>query len=269
MLLDRAENRLLIITGPNMAGKSTYMRMVALITLMAHMGAFVPAEAAHISLVDRIFTRIGASDDLSSGQSTFMVEMSEVANILNNATKDSLLILDEIGRGTSTYDGLSIAWAVLEYIASEDTCGAKALFATHYHELSELEGQLSGVKNYRISVKEIGDNILFLRKIVRGSADKSFGVQVARLAGIPEEVILRAGQILEGLESSDMATMHKSGRIKTVDDSEISVDKSEKQVDNSVDKAVLADLKAIDLENMTPMMALQKLYAYHDAWRED
>ena len=269
VLLDRAENRLLIITGPNMAGKSTYMRMVALITLMAHMGAFVPAEAAHISLVDRIFTRIGASDDLSSGQSTFMVEMSEVANILNNATKDSLLILDEIGRGTSTYDGLSIAWAVLEYIASEDTCGAKALFATHYHELSELEGQLSGVKNYRISVKEIGDNILFLRKIVRGSADKSFGVQVARLAGIPEEVILRAGQILEGLESSDMATMHKSGRIKTVDDSEISVDKSEKQVDNSVDKAVLADLKAIDLENMTPMMALQKLYAYHDAWRED
>jgi DNA mismatch repair protein MutS len=269
VLLDRGENRLLIITGPNMAGKSTYMRMVALITLMAHMGAFVPAEAAHISLVDRIFTRIGASDDLSSGQSTFMVEMSEVANILNNATKDSLLILDEIGRGTSTYDGLSIAWAVLEYIASEDTCGAKALFATHYHELSELEGQLSGVKNYRISVKEIGDNILFLRKIVRGSADKSFGVQVARLAGIPEEVILRAGQILEGLESSDMATMHKSGRIKTVDDSEISVDKSEKQVDNSVDKAVLADLKAIDLENMTPMMALQKLYAYHDAWRED
>ena len=158
---------------------------------------------------------------------------------------------------------------MLEYIASEDTCGAKALFATHYHELSELEGQLSGVKNYRISVKEIGDNILFLRKIVRGSADKSFGVQVARLAGIPEEVISRAGQILEGLESSDMATMHKSGRIKTVDDSEISVDKSEKQVDNSVDKAVLADLKAIDLENMTPMMALQKLYAYHDAWRED
>ena len=269
VLLDRGENRLLIITGPNMAGKSTYMRMVALITLMAHMGAFIPAEAAHISLVDRIFTRIGASDDLSSGQSTFMVEMSEVANILNNATKDSLLILDEIGRGTSTYDGLSIAWAVLEYIASEDTCGAKALFATHYHELSELEGQLSGVKNYRISVKEIGDNILFLRKIVRGSADKSFGVQVARLAGIPEEVILRAGQILEGLESSDMATMHKSSRIKTVDDSEISVDKSEKQVDNSVDKAVLADIKAIDLENMTPMMALQKLYAYHDAWKED
>jgi len=268
VLLDRAENRLLIITGPNMAGKSTYMRMVALITLMAHIGVFVPAEAAHISLVDRIFTRIGASDDLSSGQSTFMVEMSEVANILNNASKDSLLILDEIGRGTSTYDGLSIAWAVLEYIASEDTCGAKALFATHYHELSELEGRLPGVKNYRISVKEIGDNILFLRKIVRGSADKSFGVQVARLAGIPDAVISRAGQILEGLENSDMATMHEKARIKTVDEAGISVDKSENAVDNSVDKAVLADLKAMDLENMTPMMALQKLYAYRDAWKE-
>ena len=269
VLLDRGENRLLIITGPNMAGKSTYMRMVALITLMAHIGAFVPAESAHICLVDRIFTRIGASDDLSSGQSTFMVEMSEVANILNNATKDSLLILDEIGRGTSTYDGLSIAWAVLEHIANEETCGAKALFATHYHELSELEGRLSGVKNYRISVKEIGDNILFLRKIVRGSADKSFGVQVARLAGIPDGVIARAGQILEGLENSDTAIMHERSGIKTVDESEISVDKSENAVDNSVDKAILADLKAMDLENLTPMMALQKLYAYRDAWKDE
>ena len=269
VLLDQNENRLLIITGPNMAGKSTYMRMVALIALMGHMGSFVPAEAAHISLVDRIFTRIGASDDLSSGQSTFMVEMSEVANILNNATKASLLILDEIGRGTSTYDGLSIAWAVLEFIADEKTCGAKALFATHYHELSELEGQLSGVKNYRISVKEIGEDILFLRKIVRGSADKSFGVQVARLAGIPDAVIARAGQILQGLENSDMATMHEKTRIETVDNSDISVDKSKKTVDNPVDKAVLADLKALNLENMTPMMALQKLYSYRDAWKDE
>ena len=249
VLLDKGENRLLIITGPNMAGKSTYMRMVALIALMAHMGA--------------------ASDDLSMGQSTFMVEMSEVANILNNATRNSLLILDEIGRGTSTYDGLSIAWAVLEFIADENTCGAKSLFATHYHELSELEGQLPGVKNYRISVKEIGEDILFLRKIVRGSADKSFGVQVARLAGIPDTVIARAGQILQGLENSDMATMHEKARIKTVDNHEISVDKSEKTVDNQVDKAILADMKALNLENMTPMMALQKLYAYHDALKED
>ena len=269
VLLDQGDNRLLIITGPNMAGKSTYMRMVALIALMAHMGAFVPAESAHICLVDRIFTRIGASDDLSSGQSTFMVEMSEVANILNNASGKSLLILDEIGRGTSTYDGLSIAWAVLEYIADEHTCGAKSLFATHYHELSELEGRLSGVKNYRISVKEIGEDILFLRKIVRGSADKSFGVQVARLAGIPEAVISRAGEILQGLENSDMAVMHTGTRIETVDKHEISVDNSNNSVDNSVDKAILTDLKAINLENMTPMMALQKLYSYRDALRED
>ncbi len=262
VLLDGNENRLLIITGPNMAGKSTYMRMVALITLMGHIGSFVPAESAHISLVDRIFTRIGASDDLSSGQSTFMVEMSEVANILNNATKDSLLILDEIGRGTSTYDGLSIAWAVLEYIADQTTCGAKALFATHYHELSELEGRLSGVKNYRISVKEIGENILFLRKIVRGSADKSFGVQVARLAGIPDAVLQRAGQILSELETSDMAIRPAANTVDNEDNSQM-------EVDNSVDKSILSDLKALNLENMTPMMALQKLYSYRDAWKED
>ncbi len=269
VLLDRESNRLLIITGPNMAGKSTYMRMVALITLMAHMGAFVPAGSAQICLVDRIFTRIGASDDLSSGQSTFMVEMSEVANILNNATKDSLLILDEIGRGTSTFDGLSIAWAVLEFIASEETCGAKALFATHYHELSELEGRLSGVKNYRISVKEIGEDILFLRKIVRGSADKSFGVQVARLAGIPDAVITRAGQILGELETSDMAVRPMSAHSNAVDNSNADVDNPQNEVDNSVDKAILADLKALNLENMTPMMALQKLYSYKDAWKDN
>ena len=188
--------------------------------------------------------------------------MSEVANILNNATKNSLLILDEIGRGTSTYDGLSIAWAVLEFIASEETCGAKALFATHYHELSELEGRLSGVKNYRISVKEIGENILFLRKIVRGSADKSFGVQVARLAGIPDAVLQRAGQILSELETSDMAIHPAAQNVDMVDNQEINVD-------NPVDKYILSDLKALNLENMTPMMALQKLYSYIDAFKEN
>ena len=264
VLLDRKDNRLLIITGPNMAGKSTYMRMTALITIMAHIGCFVPADEASICLVDRIFTRIGASDDLSAGQSTFMVEMSEVANILNNATKNSLLILDEIGRGTSTYDGLSIAWAVLEDIADPAACGAKALFATHYHQLSELEGHLSGVKNYRISVKEIGEDILFLHKIVRGSADKSFGVQVARLAGIPQNVIARAGEILQDLEAGRQVIRDDSSSVDNVDN----MDNSKNAGDNSVDKAVLEDIKGLDLENLTPMMALQKLYSYHDAWRD-
>ena len=188
-LLDKRDNRLLILTGPNMAGKSTYMRQVALITLMAHIGSFVPATAASIPITDRIFTRIGASDSLAAGQSTFMVEMSEMSNILRHATENSLLIIDEIGRGTSTFDGLSIAWAVLEHIADRGKCGAKTLFATHYHELTELEGKIPGVKNYRVSVKEVGEDIIFLRKIVRGGADKSFGIQVARLAGLPDEVI--------------------------------------------------------------------------------
>lgn len=266
--LDGDDNRLLIITGPNMAGKSTYMRQVALITLMAHMGSFVPAEEAKIAIVDRIFTRIGASDDLSSGQSTFMVEMSEVANILNNATGKSLLILDEIGRGTSTYDGLSIAWAVLEYVAEKSKCGAKALFATHYHELSELEGQLQGVKNYRISVKELGDNILFLRRIVRGSADKSFGVQVARLAGIPDDVIRRAEAILISLESSDAA---KRGVQKQVFDGGKMVDNSEMNVDNvvnEVDKSILEDLERLDMDIMSPIEALNKLYQYKAALKQ-
>ena len=203
-LLDAKENRLLILTGPNMAGKSTYMRQVALIVLMAHVGSFVPAKKAAITVTDRIFTRVGASDNLASGQSTFMVEMSEVSNILNNATANSLLILDEIGRGTSTFDGLSIAWAVLEHIADPSKCGAKTLFATHYHELTELEGKLAGIKNYRISVKEVGDDIIFLRRIVRGGADKSFGVQVARLAGLPDDVIARAKELLHQLEAADI-----------------------------------------------------------------
>ena len=200
--LDSKRHRVSIITGPNMAGKSTYMRQSALIVLMAQIGSFVPAQKANIGIVDRIFTRVGASDDLASGQSTFMVEMSEVANILRNATKDSLLILDEIGRGTSTYDGLSIAWAVVEYISNPKLLGAKTLFATHYHELTELEGKIGSVNNYCIAVKEQGDNIVFLRKIVKGGADKSYGIQVAKLAGVPDMVIQRAKEIVSELSDS-------------------------------------------------------------------
>jgi len=201
--LDTANRRMAIITGPNMAGKSTYMRQVALITLMAQMGSFVPAEEAIIGVVDRIFTRVGASDDLASGQSTFMVEMTEVANILHNATRQSLIIMDEIGRGTSTYDGLSIAWAVMEYIADENCIGAKTLFATHYHELTAMEGRLPGIKNYSFAVGEQGDDILFLRKLVPGGADRSYGIQVARLAGLPASVVKRAHRVLKGLEQGN------------------------------------------------------------------
>ena len=198
--LNEKENRLAIITGPNMAGKSTYMRQVALIVLMAQIGSFVPASSAKIGVVDKIFTRVGASDDLSMGQSTFMVEMMEVASILKEASKNSLVILDEIGRGTSTYDGLSIAWAVAEYIADKEKCGAKTLFATHYHELTELEDKLDGVKNYSIAVREKGEDIIFLRKIVEGGTDESYGVHVARLAGVPQNVTKRANEILRSLE---------------------------------------------------------------------
>ncbi len=203
--LDNDKHRISIITGPNMAGKSTYMRQTALIVLMAQIGSFVPAESATIGIVDRIFTRVGASDDLASGQSTFMVEMTEVANILRNATKDSLIILDEIGRGTSTFDGLGIAWSVIEHIANTRLLGAKTLFATHYHELTELEGKLDSVDNYCIAVKEQGDDIVFLRKIVKGGADKSYGIQVAKLAGVPENVLQRAREIVEELSNNDIA----------------------------------------------------------------
>ncbi len=209
--LDGQENNMLVITGPNMAGKSTYMRQVALITVMAHVGCFVPARSARVPITDRVFTRVGASDNLIYDQSTFMVEMSEVALILRSATASSLLVLDEVGRGTSTYDGLSIAWAVVEYICSK--LHAKTLFATHYHELSELEGVLSGVKNYKITVKETADGILFLRKIMRGSASKSFGIEVAALAGVPAEVTARAKVILKRLEKNDLAQRQKSGEI--------------------------------------------------------
>ena len=249
-------DRLIILTGPNMAGKSTYMRQVALITLMAHIGSFVPAKSANICITDRIFTRVGASDSLSTGQSTFMVEMSEMANIINNATNRSLLILDEIGRGTSTFDGLSIAWAVLEYISDRNKCGAKTLFATHYHELTELEGKLDGVKNYRISVKEIGDTIIFLRKIVRGGADKSFGIQVAKLAGLPEELVDRAKKILRELEDSDIN--NAASRVGSNATSEqMSLLSGTADGDES---AIVAELKNMDVERMTPMEALAKLY---------
>ena len=200
-LLDEYENRTMILTGPNMAGKSTYMRQTAIIAIMAHLGCFVPARAARIPLIDKIFTRVGASDNLISDQSTFMVEMIEVACILQNATKNSLLILDEVGRGTSTYDGLSIAWAVIEHLT--DKIGAKTMFATHYHELTELENKMQGVKNYKISVKEINGGVVFLRKIMRGRANRSFGIEVASLAGVPAEVTARAKEILKSIESGE------------------------------------------------------------------
>ena len=204
------EDRVAIITGPNMAGKSTYMRQVALIVLMAQMGSFVPAASARIGVVDRIFTRIGASDDLSAGQSTFMVEMTEVADILRHATKHSLLILDEIGRGTSTFDGMSIARAVLEYCADKKLLGAKTLFATHYHELTELENTLPGTVNYNIAVKTRGEDIIFLRKILPGGADRSYGIEVAKLAGLPDKVVQRAKTVLKELEEENLSLIHIS-----------------------------------------------------------
>lgn len=255
--LDQKDNRLLILTGPNMAGKSTYLRQVALIVLMAHIGSFVPAKKASICVVDRIFTRIGASDNLASGQSTFMVEMSEVAGILNNATARSLLILDEIGRGTSTFDGLSIAWAVLEYIADPARCGAKALFATHYHELTELEGRLSGIKNYRISVKEVGEDIIFLRRIVRGGADKSFGVQVARLAGLPADVITRAKELLAQLEAADINRDIMNCIKEQADEQQLTLFGSPKADD------IMETLRSLDVNALTPMEAMNALYDLH------
>lgn len=264
--LDNDLNRVSIITGPNMAGKSTYMRQVALIVLMAQIGSFVPAKSADIGIVDRIFTRVGASDDLASGQSTFMVEMSEVANILRNATANSLLILDEIGRGTSTFDGLSIAWAVVEYISSKDLLGAKTLFATHYHELTELEGKLEGVNNYCISVKEVGDDIVFLRKIIKGGADKSYGIQVAKLAGVPEVVLARAKEIAAELSEHDITVTAAADIMpKLLEDTHNKTKGKNKSKDtdgqlslfgNAEESSVVADIKALDLSNMTPMKAL-------------
>ena len=264
--LDDKKKRISIITGPNMAGKSTYMRQTALIVLMAQIGSFVPAASADICLVDRIFTRVGASDDLASGQSTFMVEMTEVANILRNATSRSLLILDEIGRGTSTFDGLSIAWAVVEHISSSKLLGAKTLFATHYHELTELEGKITNVNNYCIAVKEKGDDIIFLRKIVKGGADKSYGIQVARLAGVPKTVTDRAKEIVEELVHADITTRIKdiavqgqAPKIKTKKYDE--VDLAQMSLFDTVkDDDVLEELKCLDVSNLTPIDALNTLY---------
>lgn len=265
-LLDDKKNRVSIITGPNMAGKSTYMRQSALIVLMAQIGSFVPADSANIGICDRIFTRVGASDDLASGQSTFMVEMTEVANILRNATSSSLLILDEIGRGTSTFDGLSIAWAVVEHISNKKLLGAKTLFATHYHELTELEGKLDSVNNYCIAVKEQGDDIVFLRKIVKGGADKSYGIQVAKLAGVPESVIARAKEIVGELSEADITTKVREisaqgsetkARQKKYDE----VDLAQISLFDTVkDDDVLEELKEIDVSNLTPMDALNTIY---------
>ena len=263
--LDNGSNRVSIITGPNMAGKSTYMRQRALIVLMAQIGSFVPAKSAKIGIVDRIFTRVGASDDLASGQSTFMVEMSEVANILRNATSNSLLILDEIGRGTSTFDGLSIAWAVVEHISNPRLLGAKTLFATHYHELTELEGKLNSVNNYCIAVKEKGDDIVFLRKIVKGGADKSYGIQVAKLAGVPDNVIERAKEIVEELSNNDITEIvqnisaeggskRSKPKLDEVDLEQISL------LDTMDNDTILNELKELDLGQMTPIEAMNKLY---------
>ena len=263
--LDEDDTRITIITGPNMAGKSTYMRQCALIVLMAQIGSFVPASEASIGIVDRIFTRVGASDDLASGQSTFMVEMSEVANILNHATSKSLLILDEIGRGTSTFDGLAIAWAVVEYISDKSLVGAKTLFATHYHELTELEGRLDGVKNYCIAVKEHGEDIIFLRKIIPGGADKSYGIQVARLAGVPQPVIERAKKIVEELVENDVAGVIKEAASNNdkeeKENKQLSLFDRTKPVDerqNAKDQ-IYKELLTCDVNNMTPMEALLRL----------
>lgn len=269
--LDNASHCISIITGPNMAGKSTYMRQTALIVLMAQIGCFVPAKSANIGIVDRIFTRVGASDDLASGQSTFMVEMNEVANILRNATPNSLLILDEIGRGTSTFDGLAIAWAVIEHISNRKLLGAKTLFATHYHELTELEGKMSNVNNYCIAVKESGDDIVFLRKIIKGGADRSYGIQVAKLAGVPDMVIDRAKEIAEQLSDNDITEKvqsiavdtradgkkgsgHKPAKLDEVDLAQMSF------LDTVTDEDVIRELMEVEVSTMTPLDALNTLY---------
>ena len=268
-VLDSKKNAIAIITGPNMAGKSTYMRQVALICLMAQIGSFVPAASADLCVVDRIFTRGGASDDLGSGQSTFMVEMNEVANILRNATPASLLILDEIGRGTSTYDGLSIAWSVIEHISNKKFLGAKTLFATHYHELTELEGKIDNVSNYCVAVKEKGDDIVFLRKIIKGGADKSYGIQVAKLAGLPDIVIDRAKELLDQLTDSDITEKiqnietkagQNTGKVKKVKHYD-EVDLGQMSLFETVsDEDVLKELRDIDISNLTPLDALNTLY---------
>ena len=255
-VLDQGENRCAIITGPNMAGKSTYMRQIALIVLLAQVGSFVPAKSANISIVDAIFTRVGASDDLATGQSTFMVEMNEVSTILKNATENSLIILDEIGRGTSTFDGMSIARAVLEFVCKKKTLGAKSLFATHYHELTAMEGMLDGVKNYSIAVKKRGDDITFLRRIVRGGADESFGIEVAKLAGVPDSVVKRAKVILKELEQNKIDIKFKA------EDAVVEEEENDIQFNFSLNgkNEIIEILKTIDVNTLTPIEAMQTLY---------
>ncbi len=267
-MLDSNSHLISVITGPNMAGKSTYMRQSALIVLMAQLGSFVPAKSANIGIVDRIFTRVGASDDLASGQSTFMVEMNEVANILRNATSNSLLILDEIGRGTSTFDGLSIAWAVIEHISNKKLLGAKTLFATHYHELTELEGKINNVNNYCIAVKECGDDIVFLRKIIKGGADRSYGIQVAKLAGVPDMVINRAKEIVEQLTDNDIIEKVQSIAVDVKNDTKAKKQPKYDEVDLAqmslfdtvTDEDVLKELEELEISTMTPLDAMNTLY---------
>ena len=275
--LDDDTHRVVIITGPNMAGKSTYMRQTALISLMAQIGSFVPAKEADLCLVDRIFTRVGASDDLASGQSTFMVEMTEVANILHNATKDSLIILDEIGRGTSTFDGLSIAWSVVEHIVNKKKIGAKTLFATHYHELTELEGKLEGIQNYCIAVKEDGEDIVFLRKIVKGGADRSYGIQVARLAGVPDEVLVRAREIADHMEAQDQSGGISLSELPEEQEHSHQTDKSmENMTQLSIFDTmasgqtddILFELRDINLANVTPIDAMNLVYKWQNSLKE-
>jgi len=293
--LDNDKHRISIITGPNMAGKSTYMRQTALIVLMAQIGSFVPADKAVIGIVDRIFTRVGASDDLASGQSTFMVEMTEVANILRNATRDSLIILDEIGRGTSTFDGLGIAWSVIEHIADKKLLGAKTLFATHYHELTELEGKLDSVDNYCIAVKEQGDDIIFLRKIIKGGADKSYGIQVAKLAGVPENVLKRAREIVDELSNNDIAEKAKDIAVEyEIPDYEYGIEqqtkkprKIRKKTESEIESEkmgqislfdgyqpnvktddIIYELHDLDLSTTTPIDAMNILYKMQTKLRE-
>ena len=278
--LDNGKNCISVITGPNMAGKSTYMRQSALIVLMAQIGSFVPASKASIGIVDRIFTRVGASDDLASGQSTFMVEMNEVANILRNATSNSLLILDEIGRGTSTFDGLSIAWSVIEFISNTKILGAKTLFATHYHELTELEGKINNVNNYCIAVKEKGDDIVFLRKIIKGGADRSYGIQVAKLAGVPEIVIDRAKEILAELLDKDILERVQNIAVPQKSDSKNKTEAPDELELNQLslfdtvkDEDVIEELKNIEISTLTPLDALNTLYRLqnklNNRWKHD
>lgn len=273
--LDNKDQRISIITGPNMAGKSTYMRQTALIVLMAQIGSFVPANEANIGIVDRIFTRVGASDDLASGQSTFMVEMTEVANILRNATKNSLLILDEIGRGTSTFDGLSIAWAVVEHISNAKLLGAKTLFATHYHELTELEGKIESVNNYCIAVKEQGDDIVFLRKIIKGGADKSYGIQVAKLAGVPESVIYRAKELVNQLSDNDIIEKVKHMKVNVdqrhkSNEEMVQISLFEHMKDQKLAKmeGIITQINGLDISAMTPMDAMNQLYQIQKQLKE-